>query len=793
MTNIPPTANVQDVKSTVSDAIRGAFPNATVNNYNGSHQCVHIRFQNSPNATAELPKLVESLTKSLGSAYKVSTPQTLKKPALFIRKIRHAGDATISRLLEGRPGLVRLQWQRRSQDVEPDIVVAYFSSEEAAFETLSKLRDVSVEGKKLSVTYREVGEPAIKVGNIPADHQSIEKVSNLFSFYKPARVEMLKSGEAIVVLNSPNDVELACAAMNNRKVGGSGDRQLSVTSHELYDLGIQVSANNAEASSSVPLINIDAVKAALESDSVTQGNETSLKPLSMAMNTNISAFIGFATTEEAINAQRNFVDGKISLSVNGAKNAKTNAGGNESMGLLTSSSISVLPSYVVEVSGLPVDQPAKVVESTATEDGFVNVLRTSRSAIMKFKRHAEIVPGLKVLKKIANQGPVSFVASRYRGYASGDMGEYDDEGPNEEIDRFSLRGVMKDFMFADPATRFQIAKNTFERALADANAVQDIAHLLDSTSTTKKARDEAKELLKTYHKDPVAQKSLFELFLQRDDMAAFTADFKDMEAFFGVANEDDPFDWSQFRLEVEEDVHRLQSDIAALEASKNAASKMFAKKEQGSGSASAGGKKDTQDEEEDQMKAIIKTDDGEEVEVKVDDPTMLKDKYGRLWAGAILNTDMVQKTMPGNRVNSHRALVVVGNLRGAGGFGMGKGKSSADAINAAFRDALRHLIHIDLYDNFGLAHDMHGKHNSCHAYIKATPKSREMVASEFASQILTKFGISSASVKLVGRRDPYAMVRAIFNALEQHENIDEFAKERGKRFLTLKFAYEKNI
>jgi ribosomal protein S5 len=88
---------------------------------------------------------------------------------------------------------------------------------------------------------------------------------------------------------------------------------------------------------------------------------------------------------------------------------------------------------------------------------------------------------------------------------------------------------------------------------------------------------------------------------------------------------------------------------------------------------------------------------------------------------------------------------------------------------------------------------MHGKHNSCHAYIKATPKSREMVASEFASQILTKFGISSASVKLVGRRDPYAMVRAIFNALEQHENIDEFAKERGKRFLTLKFAYEKNV
>lgn len=100
---------------------------------------------------------------------------------------------------------------------------------------------------------------------------------------------------------------------------------------------------------------------------------------------------------------------------------------------------------------------------------------------------------------------------------------------------------------------------------------------------------------------------------------------------------------------------------------------------------------------------------------------------------------------------------------------------------------------IDLYDNFGLAHDLHGRHNSCHAYIRATPRSRAIVGSPFATAVLTRFGVGSASVKLVGRRDPYAMVRALFNAIKQHENVDEFAKDRGKRYLSLRWAYDQNL
>lgn len=107
-----------------------------------------------------------------------------------------------------------------------------------------------------------------------------------------------------------------------------------------------------------------------------------------------------------------------------------------------------------------------------------------------------------------------------------------------------------------------------------------------------------------------------------------------------------------------------------------------------------------------------------------------------------------------------------------------------------FRDALKNIVHVDLYDNFGLAHDVYGKHNACHAYIRRTPRSRMMVASSFATEVLTRFGISSVSCKLVGRRDPYAMIKAIFNAVAKHQNIDEIAKARGKSYLTLKWTMD---
>jgi len=53
------------------------------------------------------------------------------------------------------------------------------------------------------------------------------------------------------------------------------------------------------------------------------------------------------------------------------------------------------------------------------------------------------------------------------------------------------------------------------------------------------------------------------------------------------------------------------------------------------------------------------------------DMTTLTDSDTHIWSGVVLNSDMVQKTMAGGRVFSYRALVMIGNLKGTGGFGVG--------------------------------------------------------------------------------------------------------------------------
>lgn len=63
----------------------------------------------------------------------------------------------------------------------------------------------------------------------------------------------------------------------------------------------------------------------------------------------------------------------------------------------------------------------------------------------------------------------------------------------------------------------------------------------------------------------------------------------------------------------------------------------------------------------------------------------MMDTSGNSWSMIVLNTDTTQKTLPGGRTVTHRALVMMGNLKGSGGFGMGKGKTPADALTAACR------------------------------------------------------------------------------------------------------------
>lgn len=158
------------------------------------------------------------------------------------------------------------------------------------------------------------------------------------------------------------------------------------------------------------------------------------------------------------------------------------------------------------------------------------------------------------------------------------------------------------------------------------------------------------------------------------------------------------------------------------------------------------------------------------------------------WAKMIVDTDTTQKTLPGGRVMSYRMLVVVGNLKGSGGFGMGKGDTQEEAKIRAFREAFKNLIHLDLYRGRCITTPLHGRHNSCHVYIQAGNPLKPNKEGRMVNDILRLFGVECGEARSVGRRNPYSLIRAIFDALKQHEGVEEIARKRGRRLISLSKA-----
>jgi small subunit ribosomal protein S5 len=391
------------------------------------------------------------------------------------------------------------------------------------------------------------------------------------------------------------------------------------------------------------------------------------------------------------------------------------------------------------------------------------------------------------------------------------------------------------------AVRYQLLRNEFERFCAAAVAANDASVLLlqshgQNVKDINKKRNVvsetnlqvAQELItqlielknvngkhqhhKNKHNNSQANSNkdaksealldqLFHLFLRRSDKIALAEGVAEYILLDGVPiSGEDAMTAKEEDEEVEGD--EVISDKLPLETSHVKDLKKQFSNETSSSSSSSSSPSDSGSESNDVDASTIDSSsialtatstDDEQQKVSLFSALQLRDEHGYVWHGTVLDTDMVQKTMPGKRIASHRALVVVGNMRGTAGFGSGKGKTPALAVEAAFRAALKKLSHIDLYENTGLAHDCFGQHNSCRAYVTATPPSRLAVASPFAEAVLNAFGIGSASVKLVGRRNPYSMVNAMFNALGKHENIDEYAKRRGKRYLTLKWLKEQKV
>ncbi|CAN0135760.1 unnamed protein product [Pylaiella littoralis] len=157
------------------------------------------------------------------------------------------------------------------------------------------------------------------------------------------------------------------------------------------------------------------------------------------------------------------------------------------------------------------------------------------------------------------------------------------------------------------------------------------------------------------------------------------------------------------------------------------------------------------------------------------------------WAEMLIHTDRVTKTVKGGMEIQYRALVTVGNLNGVGGFAIGKADSPDMAVTEASRKAklLPNLVYVERYKQASLCQDLVGKHNGSKVLLWSRPPGSGMRAGKLSREILYNMGITDGACKMIGRRNKYSMIYAMFDALAQHQGIESIARGRGKRILSL--------
>ena len=111
-----------------------------------------------------------------------------------------------------------------------------------------------------------------------------------------------------------------------------------------------------------------------------------------------------------------------------------------------SSKVIGMPSFAIEVEGYSPDQPASSITNMISEDDNVDVLRASRSAIVKFRKHAHAYIGMMQLKSITLENGMKLKPVKFMPQALSGQSEYDVAGEYEEFDYRENVNVLKDFL-----------------------------------------------------------------------------------------------------------------------------------------------------------------------------------------------------------------------------------------------------------------------------------------------------------------------------------------------------------
>ncbi|WP_247714784.1 30S ribosomal protein S5 [Qipengyuania psychrotolerans] len=151
----------------------------------------------------------------------------------------------------------------------------------------------------------------------------------------------------------------------------------------------------------------------------------------------------------------------------------------------------------------------------------------------------------------------------------------------------------------------------------------------------------------------------------------------------------------------------------------------------------------------------------------------------------LVHINRVSKTVKGGKRFGFAALVVVGDGQGRVGFGKGKAREVPEAISKATAAARKKMIRVSLKEGRTLHHDGNGRFGAGKVTVRTAPAGTGIIAGGPMRAVFESLGVADVVTKSVGTSNPYNMIRATFDALQDQTSPKSVAQRRGKKVVDL--------
>ena len=145
----------------------------------------------------------------------------------------------------------------------------------------------------------------------------------------------------------------------------------------------------------------------------------------------------------------------------------------------------------------------------------------------------------------------------------------------------------------------------------------------------------------------------------------------------------------------------------------------------------------------------------------------------------MIAVNRVTKVVKGGRILGFAALTVVGDGDGRIGMGKGKAREVPVAVQKSMEAARRGMFKVALKKG-SIHHNVEGEHGASRVLMAPAPAGTGIIAGGPMRAVFEVMGITDIVAKSHGSSNPYNMVRATFDALNNCTTASEIAAKRGK-------------